>query len=410
MAKNVLEFKLKFSEKETITPYAGLALYEEMYKSLRMDQEVERLFSAPGSGRGYKANEYIEPLILMFIGGGKYMEDVRKIDVDEGLKQICKIGKVPSSDALRAWLARETVKKITGLKILNDNLNRRLLKKAKDTEFTLDIDATGIVGEKLLAAYTYEGDKGYMPILGFVPELDICIGYEFREGNVSPSTRNCEFARGIIEFVDSTGKAIKFFRSDSAAYNSEVFNYLNGRGVRYGITVDKDSAVKEVIEMIKDWKVLKDKDGRATGREYAESVHSMNRTDHSFRIVVQRWPNPDQDLFEKRNEYCYHGIAANFSIEEKSSEEIISWHNGRSNSENYNKEVKLGFNLEYMPSGNFAANAVWFGIGILAYNLFIASKIFLFPKEWAKKTIRTIRWQFIQIAGRIIKHAHELIL
>ncbi|MFH1258388.1 MAG: IS1380 family transposase, partial [Elusimicrobiota bacterium] len=272
------------------------------------------------------------------------------------------------------------------------------------------IDATGIVGEKLLAAYTYAGYKGYMPILGFVPELGICVGHEFREGDVSPSTRNCEFARGIIDFVDSTGKKIKFFRSDSAAYNSEVFNYLNGQGIRYGITVDKDSAVKEVIEMIKEWKVLKDKDGRDTGREYAESVHSMNKTDHSFRIVVQRWPNPDQDLFEKKSEYCYHGIATNFFLEEKNSEEIISWHNARSNSENYNKEVKIGFNLEYMPSGNFAANAVWFGIGILAYNLFIASKIFLFPKEWSKKTIRTIRWQFIQTAGRVIKHAHELIL
>ncbi len=410
MAKNVLKFKLEFSEKDTITPYAGLVLYGEMYKSLGIDKEVERLFSAPGSGRGYEANDYIEPLVMMFIGGGKYMEDVRKIDVDEGLKIICKIGKVPSSDALRAWLAREALKKINGLKILNDNLNRRLLKKAKNTEFTLDIDATGIVGEKLLAAYTYEGYKGYMPMLGFVPELDICIGYEFREGNVSPATKNCEFAQGIIGFVDSTGKAIKYFRSDSAAYNSAVFNYLNGRGIMYGVTIDQDSAVKEVIKMIKEWKVLKDKDGHPTGREYAESVHSMNKTDHSFRIVVQRWPNPDQDLFEKRSEYCYHGIATNFSIEEKSSEEIINWHNGRSNSENYNKEVKLGFNLDYMPSGNFAANAVWFGLGILAYNLFIASKMFLFPKEWAKKTIRTIRWQFIQTAGRIIKYSEGLIL
>ncbi|MFH1259328.1 MAG: hypothetical protein ABII74_05920 [Elusimicrobiota bacterium] len=122
----------------------------------------------------------------------------------------------------------------------------------------------------------------------------------------------------------------------------------------------KDSAVKEVIKLIKEWKVLQDKDARATGREYGESVHSMNKTDHSFRIVAQRWPNPDQDLFEKRSEYCYHGIATNFSIEEKSSEEIISRHNARSNSENYNKEIKPGFNPEYMPSGNFAAKAVRF--------------------------------------------------
>ncbi len=57
------------------------------------------------------------------------------------------------------------------------------------------------------------------------------------------------------------------------------------------------------------------------------------------------------------------------------------------------KEVKAGFNMEYMPSGDFEGNAVWVGIGILAYNLFIVSKLYLFPKGWLKKKISAIRWQ-----------------
>ena len=46
----------------------------------------------------------------------------------------------------------------------------------------------------------------------------------------------------------------------------------------------------------------------------------------------------------------------------------------------------------------------------MAYNLFIASKVFLFSKGWIKKTIRTVRWEFIQIAGKVIKRARYLIL
>ncbi|MDI6641385.1 MAG: hypothetical protein QME68_03630 [Elusimicrobiota bacterium] len=46
----------------------------------------------------------------------------------------------------------------------------------------------------------------------------------------------------------------------------------------------------------------------------------------------------------------------------------------------------------------------------MGYNLFIASKIYLFAKGWIKKTITTVRWQFIQMAGRIIKHAGEIIV
>jgi len=33
MAKKALEFKLEYSEKETITAYAGLGIYCELYKS-----------------------------------------------------------------------------------------------------------------------------------------------------------------------------------------------------------------------------------------------------------------------------------------------------------------------------------------------------------------------------------------
>jgi len=125
---------------------------------------------------------------------------------------------------------------------------------------------------------------------------------------------------------------------------------------------------------------------------------------------MMRWKNPELDLFKKTGEYCYHGIATNYLEEDKDSRAVILWHNGRSNSENYNKEIKCGFGMDWMPCGEYGANAVWFGIGVLAYNLFIASKLYLFPGEWIKKTIRTIRWQFIEIAGKIVSHAKTLVL
>lgn len=51
------------------------------------------------------------------------------------------------------------------------------------TEWTLDIDATEIVSEKRDALYTYNKNKGYMPMLGFIAENSICINDDFREGN-----------------------------------------------------------------------------------------------------------------------------------------------------------------------------------------------------------------------------------
>lgn len=63
-----------------------------------------------------------------------------------------------------------------------------------------------------------------------------------------------------------------------------------------------------------------------------------------------------------------------------------------------------------MPCGEVWANAVFFRLGVLAYNLFIGFKRLACPAAWAAHTIATVRWRLIQVAGRIIRHAGQIIL
>lgn len=52
------------------------------------------------------------------------------------------------------------------------------------------------------------------------------------------------------------------------------------------------------------------------------------------------------------------------------AEELVKWYNQRGEcSENRIKELKIGFGMERMPCGQFEANAVFFRIGVLAYNV-----------------------------------------
>ncbi len=412
MAKRMQEFKLEFNEGEMVTAKAGLGMYGELYKSSGVYGDIRRMFPQPGSGKGYEAHWYIYPEVLTIIDGGEHLEDIDRIRCDRGLRKIGHIKEVPSAAAVGDWLRRESERKEQILKMVNNNLNAKLLKRV-DGELTLYIDAFVVLGNKEEAKINYNGEKSYMPMAGFIPEVDCCIGYEFREGNVPPGARNYEFTKEQFEKVEGMGKRIRWVRSDSAAYIGEVFNYVHGKGARYAVTVDQDVAVKSAIGQIpaSSWKKLcNEADFEGNDREYAEFVHSMNKTNHSFRVVVQRWVNPQRDLFEESAEYCYHGIATDCVEEEKNSVEVIRWHNGRSNSENYNKELKSGFGLDHVPCGDFKGNSVWFGIVILAYNIFIASKLFLFPKSWRKKTIRTIRYKFIHIAGKVMMRSRQLIL
>jgi hypothetical protein len=204
------------------------------------------------------------------------------------------------------------------------------------------------------------------------------------------------------------GKKIRYYRADSASYQAGLLNQLEGDGVKYGVTADQDKAVKKVIGLIdqEEWK----EPVRGCGYEIAETVHCMNGTKKAFRLVVKREIRRQGELFEKEGQYFYHAVATNWLEEEKNTEEVLKWHNQRGEAENFNKELKIGLGMERMPCGQTHANAVFFRIGVIAYNLFIGFKRLSCPESWMKRTIATFRWKIVQVAGRIVKHAGKTVL
>jgi len=106
--------------------------------------------------------------------------------------------------------------------------------------------------------------------------------------------------------------------------------------------------------------------------------------------------------------YCYHVIAT--SDDERKPHEVIWFHNGRGDAENYNKELKSGFGMDYAPCRSLVADAVYFEIGVLAYNLTMAVKRLVLGGDWVRRTIASLRWRLIQIAGKVVRHGRQLIL
>jgi hypothetical protein len=281
-----------------------------------------------------------------------------------------------------------------------------MMKRDKTEAYTLDADATEIIGEKAEAYYTYRGNKGYMPMAGFIYELKLCIYDEFREGNVAPSFGQKDFYRQCKARMPK-GKRIGYYRADSASYQAELINELEKDKVKWGITADLDQSVKALIAEIPDSQWKEPQEG--CGYEIAETVHTMNRTNKAFRLVIKREMRRQENLYEARK-YFHHAVATNWEEEEKDAGEVLEWHNRRGEAENFNKELKIGFGIERMPCGQTEANAVFFRIGVIAYNLFIGFKRLSCPELWIKHTIATFRWKMIQVAGRIVRHAGSVTL
>ena len=383
--QGVYGFKLETTG-EKLTAHGGLALMAEYNHGIGLKELVDGALPEPGSNRGYKPSVYVDSLVMMLQAGGERLEDMRELEEEEGLMKLLGKQKIPDADSVGDWLRRmgnpeKGWQGLKGLDQVRSVINERILKRDDRLEYTLDADATEIVAEKDDAEWTYKSHQGYMPMLGFLYEVEICIYDEFREGNASPASKQKEFYQECKKRMPQ-GKRIGKYRADSASYQAGLINELEKEGVVFSITADHDRSVKEQIQMLEDDGMFQEpKPG--CGYEIAETVHSMNQSQQAFRLVIKR-EKRQKDLFEQAK-YFYHVIATNCSEQEKSALEVIQWHNQRGSAENFNKELKNGFGMERMPCGQSYANAVFFRIGVIAYNLFIGFKRLSCPESWATK-------------------------
>jgi hypothetical protein len=374
--------------------------------AMGVESLIEHHMPKPCSGRGFEPVRYIKALSMTLYGGGEVIEDVREIREDESLRQVIGLEEIPSSSAIGDWLRRMGERGgIDGMERVNDGIVRKVLTRDDRRGYTLVIDPTIIETCKREARMTYLGFKGYRPVVATLKENGLAISYEFRQGNDSGGKL------GILREAFGkmpSGKRIEEVLLDAEYYTNDVIDYLETKGVRWAICVDKDSSVMEAIGGISegDWRPFRTEDGVMTDREISETIHTTNKATSAFRLIVLRWKDRQADLF--RDSYHYHCIGTGM-IDER-AEGVVWRYNKRAQIENHIKEIKSGFGMDRMPSGEFLANAVHFGIGMMTYNLFIGQRLFVMPEPWRTKTIKSLRWLLIEVAGRLVRHGRRVIL
>lgn len=402
LAQLILPIKIETSS-ERLTSLGGLVVLEELARGVGLWEEVDRVLEGPKSGRGYRPREFVRALVWMLHAGGRRLEDLRELRAEQDVLEKLGLEAVPDAGTVGDWLRRQGQAGAEALQPANQKLIEACLDPEAE-EVILDVDATEIEAEKQEAAWTYQHVQGYMPMLGYVN--GVCVGQQFREGNQSPSAGILEFAQSC-EAALPKGKRI-YFRSDSAAYQAAVINRYSQAGRSFSITADLDAAVKREIHTLSEiaWTPYRTPDDIATDRQIAETVHTMNGTEQAFRLIVLRWPNPQPSLFEA-DRYCYHAVATN---REEPASAVIWKHNGRGQSENWHKELKLGLGMEQMPCGQFEANAMYFAIGVLAYNLAQLLKRWVLPESYGTATVATLRWKLYRLAAKLVRHARRWVL
>ena len=417
---NRLNVKIEQS-KEKITPFGGLVVFADLLKFLDIESRLNNILPKPNSNCGLLSSTKIIPSIISMVCGGRGFSDIDKIGKDKVIKTIFDISRIPDSSTINRFYNRygdskgdiATSKSITELGNLSIEIAIKGLRKQKVTEVCLDQDATYMKVYNVEAKKCYKGFKAYSSLTCFIDGCGYCIDEEFRNGNVSPSSGLLSQLVRVHKKLSSRNIKVSKLRNDSAAYQSDIFNYCIDNDIEFYIGAREDVSIGEAVYNIpsESWKRYHDKYGiKSPNEEISEFIHSMDKTKESFRVVVIRKKIESNQITIPEllgENYEYRFIATNSTLP---AEEVVHFYNERGRCEYYIKEAKYGFDLKHLPSSELGGNGLWFKTGILAYNLIMYLKNIILGGSYTNKEIKSIRYLLFNIAGKLIYHSRRVIL
>ena len=233
---------------------------------------------------------------------------------------------------------------------------------------------------------------------------------------------NLEFIQQCEKSL-SAGCFVKNIRIDAAGYQTRIIKYCDQAQIGYAIRAKMSGPLRELITSIKqaDWQPLYDRKGKEiSGHSSYRTLHTIGDYDQAFTVVIQRKRmkgqldleilQSDEEIFAQG--YVYRAIATN--REWMSNSEVIHWYKQRAeDSENRIKELKRDFAADTLPCSDFKANALYFSICTLVYNLYALMRQLL-PEGMETSRAKIIRWPFadacIQWRPRSSKQADRSLL
>jgi hypothetical protein len=302
----------------------------------------------------------------------------------------------------------------------------------------LDIDATLAETTKREALFCYEGYRAYQPITAYWAETGMAVISEFRDGNVPAGHEMLRIVRESLAGLPEGIERVRV-RMDSAGYQHDVLKFCaTGDGGKRDViefTVSNDMttefrrAVMEIGE--EEWKPLYRRErGRqvATGQEWAEVVYVPDAIAFgkdapvyrylAIRELLKQAELPGMDGTQAQTglpfatitcagcSYRVKGIVTN---RDGDGEELIRWHYERcGKSEEAHALMKTDLAGGTLPSGKFGANAAWWGIVLLSYNLHAAMRLLALPGGLKNKRLKAIRFALIDAPARLVEHSRQL--
>ena len=415
-----------------VTGRAGVPLVIELFRHLGVAAAVDTHVAVKQRQRGLTPSQLVESLIALWASGGDRCQDLTMLREDQALAAL--LGHpLPAATTVRdfleafhvehgpLWVAGpqatipEESAPLGGLGRANRTLVAGLQRGARETTATLDVDATLVESHKDAATVAYDGTRGYQPVVVLWAEQDVIVHDQFRDGHVPAGCGNLRVLQQGVANLPQGITAIRL-RADSALYETEVLRWCEEaeRKIAYAISADLSEPLRAEITRLPEsaWQVEREEPEAI--RAWAEVPYVPDDGDHrKDRPCVRRYLAVR--VQRRQGSLCADGSDTHyFAVVTNRPEDglaILQWHRAKAGTVEHTHHVlKNELAAAALPSGKFGANAAWFRLNVLTYNLLTALKRLTLPGDLRTARPKRLRFLLFNTVGKVVAHARQTLL
>jgi hypothetical protein len=430
---------------EMLTALGGIPLVVQAFRSLGLPGSVKQHVVVKERQRGYDEATFVESFVLLNAAGGECLDDFEHLRADPGLSEM--IGhEVPSPEAARKFLyAFHEEEKVTeaqqrrlpnqlayipgesvplaGLGRVNQDLIWRFGERCPEQKIaTVDQDTTIIESKKKDALNTYEGPRGYQPMLAVWAEMDVILADEFRDGNVPATMAPLTVATAAFAALPRTVTTY-YYRGDSACHEKELLRWLSDEKredgpqgyIGFAISVRMSEALRAAILEVPEqqWKAYgepePDVDRECAEVVFVPSDRSEHKDSQPLRYIAIRLRQRQGGLFADGSTVRHFAVLSN--IWNWEAAKLLQWHREKAGTiEQVHDVMKNDLAAGVLPSKYFGANAAWLRLAVIAHNVLTALKRLALPADLLTARPKRLRFLIFHTPGRLVHHARQLSL
>ena len=415
---------------ECIIPASGLAVVGALLGKSDFAKKLNRMdVTKNRSQHQIKNGDIILTYIGMLCMGKPYFEAVHEMDDDKAFYQAA-LGitrSIPSEETLRQRMddigdsLRET--------ILNENVELLISNKIQPTALPngfvpVDIDVTPMDNSKSKkegVSRTYKGFDGYAPMMAYLGTEGYAINFELREGK-----QHCQ--NGMVEFLLETIRLCKrltdqplLVRLDSGNDSIDNVAVLIDAGCYFIIKRNLRRESKDGwFDMAKQYckNITTPREGKTV------YVGSDWKDVHSKQVEKEFTLRTGYEITERTvDKYGQILLIPEIEVETwwtnpgGTDDEIIKLYHAHGGCEQFHSEIKTDMDLERLPSGKFATNALVLELGLIAYNILrmigqgtIGGRAPRRKRKVKRRRLHTVISNLIMMASHVTTHARQLVL